>query len=232
MVVIRAAFLVTILASGVLATEANISGPTEGKPGDLVVISAKASTGKAFKWVMPENIQTLSCSDLEFGFATGTPGTYTFTLIAADTDDSEKPIDVATHVIVIAGTDLIPDPDPDKPVPTPGDYDSLRVVSRDSASALSDTVTAKGLAETIRAQASEIERLCVQNRCPTLDGAKRMMVAAIESRLLMRTGDSRNVNWADGWRVPVNRSLIAASTNTVENYLRAMKAVATGLAES
>lgn len=231
---VRALWIVALLACNAFCAEAKISGPTEAKTGDLVVISAKESAGVAFKWIMPEGIQTLSCGELEFGFASGTPGVYTFTLIAADTADTEKPIDVATHVVKVTGTGVEPDPipDPDEPTQPPSDFEKLRILSKESAEKLADSTTAKALAAAIQGESTRITKLCEQNQCPTLDGAKRLMVLVIESQLLARTGSSRAVNWQDGWRVPINAALKSINTSTVENYLTAMRAVAVGLSES
>ena len=230
-------FAILLLCGSTFAAEAKISGPNTARTGDLVVISAKESTGKAFKWIMPANIQTLSCSDLEFGFASGTPGVYTFTLIAADTEGDGDQIAVASHTVRVGGAvtppPVEPEPEePEEPTPPPSDLEKLRKLSKESAARLADTTTARGLSATIQAKATEIAAMCDAGQCPTLDGAKRLMVAAIENRLLARTGNSRNVNWADGWRVPINEGLKATNTTTVANYLTAMRAIAVGLSES
>jgi hypothetical protein len=225
----KSLWLVALLACTSFAAEAKISGPNTAKTGDLVVISAKESTGKAFKWVMPQNIQTLSCSDLEFGFASGTPGVYSFTLIAADTDDTENPIAIATHTVRVGGA---VEPDPEEPTPPSSDFEGLRKLSKESAARLADSATARGLSATIQAKATEIAAMCQAGQCPTLDGAKRLMVIAIENHLLARSGNSRNVNWADGWRVPINAELKRINTATVNDYLTAMRAIAVGLSES
>jgi hypothetical protein len=226
---------ILLLCGSTFAAEAKISGPNTAKTGDLVVISAKESTGKAFKWIMPSNIQTLSCSDLEFGFASGTPGVYTFTLIAADTESDGNQIAVASHTVRVGGAVEPAPEEPEQPPPdepTPGLFEALRKLSQESATRLNDKTTATGLAETIRAKADEIEAMCERGQCPTLDGAKRLMVVAIENRLLARSGVSRNVNWADGWRVGINAELKASNTQTVALYLAAMRAVALGLTQS
>jgi hypothetical protein len=229
-------FAILLLCGSTFAADAKISGPNTAKIGDLVVISAKESTGKAFKWIMPSNIQTLSCSDLEFGFASGTPGVYTFTLIAADTEGDGDQIAVASHTVRVGGAvDPTPEPEPEQPPPdepTPGLFENLRKLSQESAAKLNDKVTSAGLAQTIRAKADEIESMCERGQCPTLPGAKQLMVASIENRLLSRSGSSRNINWADGWRVPINAALQASNTSTVANYLAAMRAIAAGLSQS
>ena len=231
---LKSLWVVALLCTSLFGAEAKISGPSTANVGDLVVISAKDSVGKAFRWVMPERIQTLSCSDLEFGFASGTPGVYSFTLIAADTDDTEQPIAIATHTVRVGGAVVPPPviPDPDEPTPPPSDLEELRKLSKESAARLADSATARGLSTTIQSKASEIAAMCQAGQCPTLDGAKRLMVIAIENHLLARSGNSRNVNWADGWRVPINDALKALNTSTVDAYLTAMRAIAVGLSES
>lgn len=230
---LRSLLIVALFALSSFGAEAKISGPSEAQPGDLVVISGKQSTGKAFQWVMPAGMQTLSCSELEFGFAVGESGVYSFTLIAADTDDLQTPIAIATHTVRIGEVaEPVPDPEPDRPTPPPSNLEELRILSKESAAKLADQTTARGLSDTIQSKASEIAAMCENGQCPTLDGAKRLMVIAIENRLLARTGLSRNVNWADGWRVPINAGLRRLDTQTVAAYLTAMRAVAVGLSES
>jgi hypothetical protein len=227
---LRLLALVALLCSSVVGAEAKISGPTSARTGDLVVISAKESTGKAFKWVMPSGIQTLACSDLEFGFASGTPGVYEFTLIAADTDDEVQPIAIASHTVRIGGTVTPPPVEPEEPEqPTPGDFDSLRKISKESAAKLGDKATATGLASAIQAKAAEIDGMCERGQCPTLDGAKRMMVTAIENHLLSRPNSG---GWGPTWRVPINEAVIGKNITTVASYLSAMRAIAVGLSES
>lgn len=226
--------LLILLSPSLYAAKAVIESPEKAKPGDLVVLNASASEGAAFKWIIPPGLQTLSCSELELGFASGTPGSYTFTLIAADTSEgAEAPIDYATHTVVV-GVPVLPPPvdpvDPDKP--TPGQYEQLRKLSLSAASKLGDPTTAKGLAETITATVAEIAAMCEQGQCPEITRAKQMMILAVENRLLAREGESRNANWLDGWRKPINDGLVAANTSTVPEYLSAMLAVAAGLSES
>jgi hypothetical protein len=232
----RTLWIVALLACSGFAAEAKISGPATAKTGDLVVINASESTGKAFKWVMPEGLATLSCSELEFGFASGTPGVYTFTLVAADTEGDGDKISVASHTVRVGGVVVVPDPDPkpdpEEPNPPPSNLDELRELSKESAAKLADSITARGLSEAIQTEASRIAKMCEQGQCPTLDGAKRLMVQSIENRLLMRAGASRNVAWSSGWREPINAALKVNPATTVEAYLAAMRAVAVGLSES
>jgi hypothetical protein len=225
------------IASQCIGANAVINGPTTAIPGDLVVLNATESEGAAFRWIMPQGIQTLACSDLEIGFASGRPGIYSFTLIAADTAEGvTQPIDYVTHTVTI-GTPSTPDPGqppaPEQPGPPlpPIKYEQVRTIARDAAKPLNDVTTAKGLSTTIATKCNEFAAACEQMRCPTLPSAKAAMVAAIENRLLARTGSSRAAAW-DTWRRAVNDAINATPTITIQEYIAIMRAVSQGLAES
>ena len=212
-----------------------IDGPQEAKPGDLVVLSGKQSTGAGFRWISPQGVQTLTCSELELAFAVGTPGRYTFWLIAADT---EANIDYATWTVTV-GTPRppVPDPEPEpEPPDTPTDpppvLQKLKEASRDSAASLADPTTAKALAAAIRSVSSVIESECAQMQCPTTTEAIRRMSNAIENVLALRRGPSLSKNWLDGWRRPINAALGQLGQVTSKDYAQAMRAIATGLEES
>lgn len=229
-----AMLIVLLLCSTALAQpKANIQGPGEALAGDLVVLSARESVGDGFRWVQPEGVQTLQCGDgMDLAFASGRPGVYTFMLIAAD---KEAAIDYARHSVVIRAQGTEPAPpverEPEKPTPPAPPLQELVELSRNSSKALGDQPTATALAATIRATAGSIQSRCDAGTCPGLAEAKRLMVQSIEMTLLARSGNSRNVDWANGWRVPVNAKLQSINTTTVPAYLTAMRAVATGLAE-
>jgi hypothetical protein len=230
MVLIRSILFGLLIATHCFGAKAVIDGPTTAQPGDLVVLNATASEGAAFRWIIPERLQTLSCSELELGFASGRPGSYTFMLIAADTADGQgDPIDYVTHTVTIGEAGTQPDPEP-IPQP-PSNYAQLQQLAKEKAALLDDGLTSRGLAQTIGTKCTEIERLCEQGQCPTLLGAKTSMVTAIENRLLARTGNSRNAPW-DGWRTQINLAIGRLNLTTVEQYVAAMKAVAKGLSES
>lgn len=119
--------------------------------------------------------------------------------------------------------------EPPPPPPPPPISQDLVDISRRAAAALNDRETSAGLATTIRTTIAGIEQQCATGQCPGLDAVKASMVRAIESRLATRTGASRDIDWLNGWRVPINKALQDASTRDVPAYLSAMKAVATGL---
>lgn len=227
-----------LLASPTLADAvAIIDGPKTGRVGDLIVLDGSQSVGDGFRWIVPEGLQTLNCGQGgpgQLAFASGKAAAYTFTLIAAD---KEASIDYVTHTVTITGglqptptPDPEPDPVPDDPTPTPVPVlEQLEKLSRESAARLADEVTAKGLADAILATDAQIESMCASGQCPGLSAAKQMMVVAIERRLLAREGASRNVNWLDGWRKPINEAISRLNAVDVPSYRAVMRAVASGL---
>jgi hypothetical protein len=229
------AFVITLsllcsLASG--QVNAVINGPTEARVGDLVVLSGRDSIGDNAKWVEPTKIQTLLCGDgKDLAFATGTPGTYLFTLIVAD---KAADIDYATHTVIVRGGPIVeppvPDPTPDpKPTPAPPALEQLVAVSKAGADRVNDAPTRAALAQTIRSVCDSIDHECREGRCITVQAAKELMVTAIDLRLLGRTGASRDADWERGWRVPVNAQLKLTSAADTPTYVAAMRAVALGL---
>lgn len=142
--------------------------------------------------------------------------------------DFEKQIFERDTFQIVIGKDPVPE-DPEDPTPPPGDLQDLLRISKEAAAAVNDPTTAAGLAASIRAAVTAIDDQCARGTCPGLAQAKASVVQAIEQRLLMRQGASRNADWVNGWRVPVNLALQALNTSTVPSYLAAMRAVATGL---
>lgn len=217
--------------------KATIDGPTTGNAGDLIVLDGSKSIGDGWKWLLPDGLQTLSCgandTPGQVAFAVGKPGRYTFALILAD---KEAAIDYVSHTVTIGGTLPGPTPDPppeepeepDQPTPVP-ELERLERLSTESAARLADAVTARGLAEAIMSVERQIEAMCASGQCPGLSAAKAMMVGAIERRLLARTGSSRDVNWIDGWRVPIDTRIKSLNPQDVPTYRAMMRAVAIGL---
>lgn len=213
--------------------QAVITGPTEARVGDLVVLSGRESGGDNFKWVEPQKIQTLLCGDgKDLAFATGTPGSYQFMLIAAD---KQADIHYTQHTVIVRGT-LPPEPTPEpepipspEPTPPPANMQELVKISRDAAAKLNDAPTARAIATAIQQAATDIESGCKSGMCPGIDLAKSKMVKAIELALLARTGNSRNVDWMNGWRVPINAAVVRLGLNDVPSYVTAMRAIAVGL---
>lgn len=232
------AIILSLFASALFAdVKAVIDGPAEARPGDLVVLSGQQSTGDGYRWVSPAGVQTLTCSELELAFAVGTPGRYTFMLIAADT---EANIDYTSWTVTIAPDpgSKPPDPEPgqpeepEQPTDPPPALERLRTASRDGANSLADPATAKTLSAAIRSVCQVIDAECNAMQCPTTGEAVRRMSASIEGALAQRRGGSLAKNWLDGWRRPINTALAALGPVTSKQYITAMRAIATGLDES
>jgi hypothetical protein len=222
--------LLLLIASVAFGLEAKITGPTQAKAGDLVVLSGADSEGDGFRWIAPEGLQTLTCGDAQqIAFASGTPGEYTFTLIAADTTAAIK---FARHTVEIVGslpTPPNPPDDPPKPAPPlPGDYQSVLEASAAGTAAVNDPPTAAAMARAISDTVTVLENLCETGRCPGLAECKRQMVQSIQDVLLQREGVSRSRDWKGLWRVPVNAAIESLELTTPTQYLAAMKAAAKG----
>lgn len=238
--IVRPLLLVALLVSPLFATAtAVIDGPNEARVGDLVVLSGGNSKGDGFRWILPERIQAITCNDgLDLAFATGTPGTYQFILIAAD---KEASISYVAHDVVVSGSlptepgpdpPPKPEPDPDKPddpTPPPEQFESLRKLSELAAKDLNDPATARSLAAAMRAADAKLDAMCDAGRCPGLVQAKEMMVLAIQESLARREGRSRQVNWLDGWRTIVSDAIKKINPPDVPTYQLCMRAAATGL---
>ena len=219
---------VLLTSAAIAQPKAVIDGPKTGATGDLIVLDGSQSVGDGHLWVMPANLQTLACGDVgpgQIAFASGKAGVYTFSLIVAD---KTAAIDHVTHTVAIGGaTEPGPVDPPDEPTPAP----ELEKLSYESASRLADATTAKGLADSILAVDAQIEAMCAAGQCPGLAQAQAMMVSAIERRLLARTGASRNVDWLNGWRKPINAELAKLTNVDVPKYRAAMRSVAAGLSK-
>lgn len=225
--------IITLLFASTAFAEVNavIEGPTTGNPGDLVVIDGSRSVGDGHQWIMPSNIQALACAPIsgpgQVAFASGIAGTFTFTLIVADRTAA---IDYAVHTVIIGGNPQPHPPDVPTPVPTPAP--DLEKISYESASRLADATTARGLADSILAVELQIAGLCSRGQCPELKTAQSMMVVAIERRLSERIGASRNVDWLNGWRKPINTALARLTSMDLVKYQAAMRAIAAGLSRA
>lgn len=226
--------ILTFCTSAIAEVKAVIDGQEKANPGDLFVLSAINSVGDGVKWITPEGVNVLKCSERELATAIGTPGVYEFTLIVAD---SEANIDYVRHSVTIEGRKPAPAPDdpggPDEPgKPTPGVFGELLRLSKDQASRLGDPATARGIAEAIRATEAGLEKDCASGMCPGLAETKRRMVNAIERRLALRQGASLRADWLGMWRRPINDWIMGKNLADVPKYRAAMRATAMGLEES
>ncbi|AMV35728.1 hypothetical protein VN12_26785 [Pirellula sp. SH-Sr6A] len=146
---------------------------------------------------------------------------------------SDRPLWFET--IVAAGESQLPppsdplpvDPQPEPAPPSGPILQQLRELSRQKSQALGDAATAVVLKGTIQQVADSVRAMCRSGQCPTLDGAKNMMVQAIDVAMLGRTSPNRD--WWLNWRRPVSDAIKKASPADVETYLSMMLAAAEGL---
>jgi hypothetical protein len=95
--------------------KAVIDGPKQALPGDLVVLDASRSQGRAFHWALLNSGKTFLTFEngRKLVFATGTPQEYVFVLIVGDSDGREKvSVDIAEHRVTVGD---VPGPSPDLP---------------------------------------------------------------------------------------------------------------------
>ena len=92
--------------------KAVVDGPKQVLPGDLVVLDASQSQGRAFHWVLNSKKTFLTFENgRKLVFATGTPQEYVFVLIVGDSDGREKvSVDIAEHRVTVGSS---PEPCPD-----------------------------------------------------------------------------------------------------------------------
>jgi hypothetical protein len=133
--------------------------------------------------------------------------------------DPEKGIAKKSAEVVIGKSTKPPDPI-DPPVDPPVGFEQIAELAKTKANLANDPSTKAALA------ASIIMATAVVSPDDSLDHAKGVVVAAIESTLGRRTGSSRLVDWLSIWRKPVNDAVLAAKIETTANYLACMKAIA------
>lgn len=228
--VVKQLLIALAICSLSFAADARIDGPSESQAGDLVVLNSVAAEGDKKQWIIPTSLENRFIqTEHQIAFAVRESGDYRFGLVAVSLDDAgEIAIDVATHTVKITGglCDPVPptdpgpidpgpvDPDPDPPAPPTAVYS----VSRAAAESLDDPPTAKALANVLSAiQEDTIERM----KQTTRDG--------VESVLLARTGESRNKDWLNVWRRPVDSAI---TSRTPPGRKQELTLIAKGLSDS
>jgi len=109
-------FVAVTATLNALAIEVAIEGPKESAPGDLVILSAKATGAKNYAWTLANSTKTFL--PVEGGtkaiFASGAAGKYIFILAASD----ETSLGQVKHEVTIGTPEPEPPPIPPPP-PTP-----------------------------------------------------------------------------------------------------------------
>mgnify|MGYP000589693455 CR=1 FL=1 len=210
------------------ALELKINGPANGQVGDLVVINSIGSEAKVSDWIIPPSLngKIIKCSG-QLGFATRTPGAYTFYLFGTD---GETLSSVSHTVLITADGDLpiIPTPDPgtepDEPdPPITGRFDSLEDLSREKSTALNDPTIRSKLASKLKQESYGDSLVASQTT------VERIYLSVLSSR----SRDNQDANWYDGWYIPVLHKIgNLANQGRIKNvadYTKAVHAVAAGL---
>lgn len=197
-----------------------INGPTEAKPGTLVILTTVGSVGDNFVWKLPEGLQVASCNTNEqIFFAVGDAGIYRFMLIAAD---KEANISYTEHIVTIG------QPPPEKPGPGPEpepapDLNNLTGLSRDEAAKVNDPDTQKLIKQWVTQTHTNIEALCGTSQCPSLEEAQQQYQQTIQNALATRPRGSQT-NWVP-WRQAINGAITLIAPTTVEQLQTIMLAV-------
>lgn len=207
-----------------------IDAPSTVNVGDLVIIDGGKSVGVNHLWVIDERAQGRFLeipADRRVVFAIGTPGKYSFQLIVADTTAG---ISQAIHFIQVGGVSLPPvepiqpppivvpsPPEPEPPAPPLPDNE-VAEASRRGVVALADPATANALKTALEA--------IVRNPPTTIDRQRSAVQDAIAGVLLARQGVSREKDWLNEWRIPVNAEI--DKTVTDDNYIALIRQVIAG----
>jgi len=204
-----------------------IDAPSTVNVGDLVIIDGGKSTGDNHLWVVDERAQGRFLeipADRRVVFAIGTPGKYSFQLIIADTSAG---ISQAIHYIQVGGVVQPPpvvDPkppieEPKPPVEPPAPpATAITEVSRRGVIALNDAATAAALRDALTQ--------VVQAPPTTIERQRSAVQDAIGNVLLARQGVSREKDWLNEWRIPVNAEI--DKTVNDDNYIALIKQVIAG----
>ena len=220
--------LLALIASPAFAQpSAIIDAPSQVNVGDLVILNGGKSTGVNHLWVVDERAKGRFLeipAERRIVFAIGTPGRYSFQLIVADTSAG---ISQAIHFVDVGGVGLPPVdqppivsppiPEPEKPEP-PLPANEVADASRRGVVALGDPATANALKAALEA--------IVRNPPTTIDRQRSAVQDAIASALLARQGVSREKDWLNEWRIPVNAAIDKVVTD--ETYISLIEQVIKG----
>lgn len=222
--------MAAVLASGPTAV---IVGPQRGNPGDLIVLDASQSRDAAgFAWVLADSDKTF----LEFEggrkvvFATGTPGRYTFVLVAANAGSDGKPlVAVARHLLTVGDPQPGPEPPrPPQPEPLPPGKYGLAMFARDQAARVAidpatKVTTAQGLANSFDSLAATIAAGAL------LEPAS--IIAATQASNVSALGPHRSAwqPWGESLRLKLNAFSEGQLLVSPQDYAIAWREIATGL---
>lgn len=142
---------------------------------------------------------------------------------------SVRGIDIPVWVeVTIAPSVAPPKPEDPKPEdPKPPVSSDVKELSKQLSSQLADPPTASALKTALLSTVSNIEALCNQRQCPTLDSAKNSVQNTINTVLQSRK--TPNKDWYRGWREPVSKAIADKKVTTTSEYIAWVRAAAEGL---
>lgn len=202
---VKSLLLFLLLCTPCLAdVKAVINGPTQANPGDLVVLTTDGSSGDNYSWIMPENIQVMTCdAQSQVAFASGKPGKFTFILIAADKHAS---IAYSKHTVSIGNAP----PEEPGPVPAP-DLSELTKLSQQFTP--NDPETQQAIKQGIQAVSAT-----------TLPEAQKAYQLAIVTAIASRPRGSQS-NWII-WRKEIDKAITTLNPQTSQELRNIMLAIA------
>jgi hypothetical protein len=167
-----------------------IKAPETANPGDLVILDSSTSVGDNRLWVVDPRVEgRYLILDDRIVFAIGTPGTYSFQLIVADT---QAAISQVSHHVQIAGA-VVPAPPTEPPPVVPSPDRTVFKAVRAATNFINDPPTAAQLKQAL---------LSLPEKTPAT------VQAAIGEVLLKRADQTKD--WFTFWRVPVNSAIDTA----------------------
>ena len=171
-----------------------IEAPDRVNIGDLVILDSSKSTGDNRLWVVDPRVEGRYLElDQRMVFAIGTPGTYTFQLIVADTEaniaQTKKNVTVGGTVVSPPPVDPVPPTDPTDPIPPPSNQSGFKA-TKAATDFMADPTTAEQLRQALTSLPEKTPETVQQ---------------AIATVMLNRKDQSKD--WLSNWRVPVNLAI-------------------------
>lgn len=231
--------LCTVLAAGALAEasapKAVITGPTNASPGDLVILKSSASENAVgFAWALIDSDKTFyePPGSGDAIFACGTPGRYTFALVAANVVDGKPLVSIAKHTVTLGQ----PGPGPNPPGPNPGPNPNplppgkygLAQFARDSAAGVALDANAKR--SSAAALANSFDSIAATVAAGAITKPEEI-IAATKSSNINALGQNRLpwTAWGGALQAKLNQLSESRQMVTPDDHITAWREIAAGL---